>query len=110
MLKKTKHNNSKIYLTIYNKMVDNLILKFLNVLTCLSSLIQTKKQRVILNTMEEEAILEDNHLEEAISEEAEVAQAVLEVDSKVELLQAVQGIKKHPCLLAIQHTRLILMK
>jgi hypothetical protein len=51
--------------------------------------------------MEEEAILEDNHLEEAISEEAEVAQVVLEVDSRVELPQAVQGIKKHPCLLAI---------
>jgi len=48
--------------------------------------------------MEEEAILEDNHLEETISEEAQV---VLEVDSKVELLQAVQGIKKHPYLLAI---------
>lgn len=107
MLKKTKHNNSKIYLTIYNKMVDNLILKYSNVLTYLNSLIQTKKQQVILNTMEEEAILEDNHLEETISEEAQV---VLEVDSKVELLQAVQGIKKHPYLLAIQHTRLILMK
>ncbi len=106
MLKKNKHNNSKIYSTIYNKMEDNSILKYLNASKCLNSLIQTKMQQAILLIMEEVAILVvDNRLEET-----EVAQVVLEEDNKVEVLQADQGTKKHPYLLAIWPTMLILMK
>lgn len=97
MLKKNKHNNSKIYSTIYNKMEDNSILKYLNALKCPNSLIQTKMLQVILHIMEEVAILVvDNRLEET-----EVDQVVLEEDNKVEVLQADQGTKKHPYLLAI---------
>lgn len=56
--------------------------------------------------MEEVAILVvDNRLEET-----EVAQVVLEEDNKVEVLQADQGTKKHPYLLEIWPTMLILMK
>ena len=77
-------------------MEDNSILKYLNALKCPNSLIQTKMLQVILHIMEEVAILVvDNRLEE---------------DNKVEVLQADQGTKKHPYLLAIWPTMLILMK
>ena len=95
MLRKIKHNNSKKYLIIYNKMEGNLILKYLNVLTCLNFLIQTKL--VLLNIMEEVVILEDSHHMEEAGEDKVV---VLEEDNKVEVHQVVQGIKKHLFLLA----------
>ena len=105
MWKKIKLNNSKIYLIIYNKTVDSQILKYLNLSTYLSFLIQTKKWRLTLNIMEEEAILVVNNLVEE-----EVAQIVLEEGNKMEVVKAVQGIKMHQYLQEIWHTQLTLMK
>ena len=105
MSKKIKLNNSKIYLIIYNKTVDSQILKYLNLSTYLSFLIQTKKWRLTLNIMEEEAILVVNNLVEE-----GVAQIVLEEGNKMEVVKAVQGIKMRQYLQEIWHTQLTLMK